>query len=747
MRHLALVTLIAACGFPEPPDQCEGPCMLLSIDRPIANAMDEIWFEGTFVEGSQVQFPGKMGFQGLDGRFDHRAKVLVPPDVTSGDVRIVTVDGDNNIVTSSQPVPLRTASFKLGLQPFMAANEQGDYARTNLLDRVHVGGAAVTIGNRIYLIGGYSGNAVTGDVEVATTGLDGGVGRPKFVEALIAARAGHTVTRVGRYIYVIGGTGTGTMDSVERASIDSDGRLSAFENVNVKLNAGRTGHAAVVLGNFLYVLGGSNGGSDLGSLERARIIDEQGSLDAFETVAGIAMGTARSYFTVAYTGENLFVIGGMAGGTPTNSVERMHVSGSGYVDNFVQASHLVEARSNHVSVVLGDNVYVIGGRNAARTVTSVEVAPIVDQEALTFSAMLDNVRLNEPKQDAALAVVGNYVYLFGGRQMGTGNDSDSSYPERASIIEGGTLASFKENPTTLVVQRGDHASVVLGNKLYVIGGYSGTQIEQSVEVSTINPDGTLAGFGMAPGVSLTTARFGHSVLVDDNRLYVFGGLGDSNTHLRSVEAATIAEDGTLGAFVIVGPQMLVERRNFTMFAAGQYAFLMGGMTGTNDITTADVESVGFVNGVHNFFDEGYALRSVRAWPASIAIGNHLYVIGGTVALAIGSIDRAGIDGFGLSQDFEVDPNTLNMPRYGHRAVLVGTKLYVIGGSDFMMMPPIETADVVGDGLLQNFQVSTLALVRSRMRHTIVTLGNYVYVIGGDVDGSNQMRTIETATIE
>jgi hypothetical protein len=50
MRALALVAL-AACGYPEPPDHCEGPCELFAIDRPIEGPATLIFLEGTLRSG------------------------------------------------------------------------------------------------------------------------------------------------------------------------------------------------------------------------------------------------------------------------------------------------------------------------------------------------------------------------------------------------------------------------------------------------------------------------------------------------------------------------------------------------------------------------------------------------------------------------------------------------------------------------------------------------------------------------
>ena len=73
---------------------------------------------------------------------------------------------------------------------------------------------------------------------------------------------------IGNYLYVIEGYAGGYVDSIERAPIDGDGNLGAFQIVTgARLVTTRDDHTNLVIGNYLYVLGGDGESS----IERAAL--------------------------------------------------------------------------------------------------------------------------------------------------------------------------------------------------------------------------------------------------------------------------------------------------------------------------------------------------------------------------------------------------------------------------------------------------------------------------------------------
>jgi hypothetical protein len=83
----------------------------------------------------------------------------------------------------------------------------------------------------------------------------------------------------------------------------------------------------VVLGRWLYVIGGETTGDVIdGTFERAEIGDD-GSLGPFELVPQVALAKPRIEFGTAVVGPWLYVFGGFDGVTQLSTVERVRIAG------------------------------------------------------------------------------------------------------------------------------------------------------------------------------------------------------------------------------------------------------------------------------------------------------------------------------------------------------------------------------------------------------------------------------------
>jgi len=744
--HIALlVVALTACGFPKPADLCDGPCGMFEIDRSIVNAGDELWLEGTFEDGTLINFPGIYNSQPFNARYEHRASVIVPEAATSGDLSITTRSG-----AVDGKLPFRRTTFKLTLQPFTAVNEQNDYARSNYLDRVHVGGAAVTIGSRVYLLGGEVGGAPTADVEVAAAGLDGSLGKPNLIGGMQTYRAYHTTIRVGHYIYVIGGLGSGPdtpLRTVERAAIDDQGKLGPFENVSeVNLVVARYGHQSTIIGNYVYVIGGKGDQGELGDVERAPIyLNDQ--LGTFEPISDVSMDMPRSHFAIVKGANYLYVIGGLRAGLPTERVEKLEMFGNGYISDFQGAGQLFQPRANHAALVLGNRVYVFGGSGMTGALQVVESSLFSSEGTLDFIGMPD-VYLPAPKADAAVTMIGNYVYVIGGQPLGSG---PTSLVERASIINSSQIDTFASDQSALNTPRSMHANVVIGQWLYVIGGQNGSGPLSTIEIAEIRPDGSLSEFALYP-YTLKKGRFGHTALIVDDVLYIIGGIDSAGNVLDTIETAKINEDGSLEAPQTHLVRLFAPRGRFTMFAQGIYAYVFGGRTATGTPNT-DLASIEY-----GIFDSGTQLtgfndynidtiKETREGAASIVVGDFVYMIGGDNNGSYRGVARVRVpfSDYTFVGLFAIYANSLMTPRSGHTVTRVGEALYAIGGAD--TGPTVEAAGVARDGTVGQFgSSSTITLMTNRRGHSTVTIGNNVYIIGGQAIAGPYLLSLERATI-
>ncbi|HEY5946391.1 MAG TPA: hypothetical protein VIV40_12900, partial [Kofleriaceae bacterium] len=476
-------------------------------------------------------------------------------------------------------------------------------------------------------------------------------------------------------------------------------------------------------------------------------IYEGDNLGPFEQVSGIKMRLARSNFSIAQLGNALFVIGGLHGNLPETSIEAIQMFGDGFISEFQDAGQLSEPRARHVSVIVGDDVYVIGGANSSGTLASVERAKIAMQTSLSFSPA-SGFDLGEAKQDAALAVVGNYVYVIGGFRYVSGSPTPAIFVDHASIVEEGKLDAFATlSGTELQIARSQHTSMMIGNKLYVVGGIgpSGTAVGQ-IEVSEVREDGTIGPFSVNPN-GLSMPRYGHQMFTLNNKLYVVGGTDSTGTPIPTVEVAEIFADGVVGAFSTIGTQLQTARERFSILGGGFNAYFLGGNTAGG--ATASVEYLFYTTQLNGPQSYSGGVVDARSGSAAIMLRNYAYVLGGVDGTTYRGVVRAGLDAAtnGLATIFTAYVNGLATPREGHSLVYVGNTLYVVGGKTGNgNTPSIETTKVGPTSELSPFTTSTTTMLQTpRTNHTTVTIGNYVYVIGGTV-GSSSTKSIEVSTI-
>ena len=415
MRSPAIVVLLsAACSYPPPDDVL--PLQLVAIEPSFANVGDTITLEGTFANTAldtvMVNFPGgaaqPASILGL-----HRARVVVPAAAAGNAGDLYVTRGNER----TDAVAFRHAAFVPELQAFseLPVHLLGEYTfRTSAV-----------VENYLYVLGGEKhdsdGNAYgwTGSVEQAPIAPNGSLGSfaSRADVALVTPRAAHASVVIGPWLYVLGGTAGVPLSSVERAPIASDGSLGRFAIVpGGDLEVARARHAAVVLGNSLYVLGGT-----AASVERATIYPD-GSLERFATVSGVSVisanKTRRLGSVTAVVGDWLYVVGGFDDQSLA-SVDRAPIFPDGSLGPVVTTSiALATSRADGGGVVIGRWLYMLGGITLGPTsflwLDKTELAPI-DSGGLFGKFMeLPSLALRTPRRGAATAVVGDYVYVLGG---------------------------------------------------------------------------------------------------------------------------------------------------------------------------------------------------------------------------------------------------------------------------------------------------------------------------------------------
>jgi hypothetical protein len=287
-------------------------------------------------------------------------------------------------------------------------------------------------------------------------------------------------TTLGNYLYVVGGTSAwDTMFSdVQRAKIDDDGSLSAFEKVT-DLPEGRAGHSTLVIGDSLFVLGGIFGTSRPRGTTATTFVAKfapDGSLGAFSK--GPDLPKDLMHFTAVARGASVYIFGGRTttGSDGSTTVcASAEVQPDGTLGVFRSLSPLSPDRSHHASFIAGDFVYIVGGltgspldnppsRNdivRAQLLPNGELGPFAPAGALPRGISV-----------SAAEMFGDDLYIFGGLADGVTGGPYTNEVFRARVSrKDGSIGEFTTLDTTLSVKRAHvHQTPVWKNFIYSVGG-------------------------------------------------------------------------------------------------------------------------------------------------------------------------------------------------------------------------------------------------------------------------------------
>jgi N-acetylneuraminic acid mutarotase len=464
------------------------------------------------------------------------------------------------------------------------------------------------------------------------------------------------------------------------------------------LPTARAGAAAVAAGGFLYVIGG-DATSGIKTIVESAAIAPDGTLGTFAATTGVALASARAYFT---------------------------------------------------AVVLGSTLYAVGGTGTAGDISTIESAALAPDGTLGSFSLVSGIQTTVSRHGAATAVARDTVFMLGG-STGAG---ELASVEHAAIDNDGALAAFAKVATLpLAGPRAEGASVMIGDHLYLLGGADLTTLAPRTDVdsATVQPDGTLSAFALVPGIATTGTRLGSAVAVIGGYVYLIGGTdtSTSNTGLTTVERAPINADGTLGTFAAYSSSHLVVGRSFAPVAViGSTLYIFGGIgSGSQALITlekAPIDASGNLGTFSSIPTTTNRLQFAHADASVAVLGNYVYVFGGVESSgnSLKVFEQGPIQNGNLGMIYyELDNTGAQMYMSVERALqtpaVIGDHLYLIAGANNIGMPAdpglrnVDHTTINSDGSLGGFSILTSAtLTEGIFYQQGARAGNYVYVLGG-----------------
>jgi serine/threonine protein kinase/N-acetylneuraminic acid mutarotase len=463
-------------------------------------------------------------------------------------------------------------------------------------------------------------------------------GRWTELPPLLQPRAAAAAAVVGDRIIVTGGVdaGGGLLNTTE-----------IFDGTSWKLGAPiptpRQMLGAASDGKLVYVLGGTNGTSDLAAVETY-----DPAADTWTNLPELP--GRRSDFGVAYADGRLVVVGGMSAGQVLKSVvalDLMTQSWNGLPD-------LGTARHGMAVAAVGKTVYAIGGSTGVgdgqvtSTAEALKLAPRKPQPAAEWRSLPDapTARLM-----MAWTVLDGKIWVAGGMREGETLQTVESYDPQTGAWQPQPPLPIPLHHATAATYRGE---------VVVIGGATDIIAEASNKVFALR-EGKWAELP-----TLQHARAAAAAAVVGDKLVVVGGQND-----KQLVAQTEVFDGKSWTQAADLP---TPREHLAAVSDGVYVYTVGGRSLTADENSAALERYDPASGN---WEKLADMPSPRGSYGAAFIDGRIVAVGGEEPTRV----LATVEMYDISNGKWSTVAPIGTPRHGQVVAAVDSALYCIGGAD------------------------------------------------------------------
>ncbi len=623
----------------------------------------------------------------------------------------------------------------------------------------------VAYGGYLYTIAGWAQMANDGGVHYSAIWANGtidtfrstnsvGIGEP----ANRLYREMSAVAYKGR-LYALGGTYGGDSTSVRYVTINQAGATTPFTTSSNTFTNTRRGSQTVVYNNYIYVMGGDNGGTPVNTVSFAPI-NADGTIGAFTNTTGFT--TVRTYFAaVAYNGY-LYVIGGCSSAYSScttasnnlNTIYRALINSDGTVGTWINTNTQVlpTARYGITAVVFNNYLYVMGGLNGSTFSNVIYYNAIDPDYNNTNDGRLPNAWSTSSRTlPASMAymqatVYGGRLYVAGGCSAGALTCTTTrNTVHYAGIDANGELSAALASTSAFTTARGDFGLTSVNGRLYITGGRTNTTYYSDLQSAAVNSDGTLGSWGGHSGSTLATTRYGIGIVAAKSTIYVTGGYNGS-TYYNNVQYAAVNNNGTgnIGTWTedTVGTIGTARTENQTVAYNG-YLYVLGGRnsggTGLNSVEYAPLNNDGSVG----TWQTTSSFTNARVTFAAAAQNDYMYILGGrnpSSSTYYKDIQYAKINTDGSLGTWASAGTDVYNGGQGVCMVVHNGYIYSLGGWDGSIHHvSVRYALQNSNGTIGTWQTAP-DFTRARSNIQCMAYGGYIYVSGGEGNlGNNDVQ--------
>ncbi|XP_068159477.1 kelch domain-containing protein 3 [Drosophila tropicalis] len=298
-------------------------------------------------------------------------------------------------------------------------------------------------------------------------------------------------------------------------------------------------------------------------------------------------------------------------------------------------------RVNHGAVGVGDFIYSFGGYCTGydyRFNEPIDVH-VLNVHTLRWSVVPqqvdeDGVQLKYPEvpfQRYGHTVVAykDRIYIWGGR-----NDENLC---NVLYCFDPKLASWSRPNVSgcLPGARDGHSACVIGNSMFIFGGFVDEINEFSSDVHSLNLDTMEWRYVQTFGVPPSYRDFHAAVAYEQERMYIFGGRGDKHSPYHSQEETYCHEIVYLDMRTKVwhrpftAGKVPVGRRSHSMFVYNKLIFVFGGYNGLLDQHFNDLYTFDPMTKLWNLIRANGQAPTARRRQCALVTGSKMFLFGGT----------------------------------------------------------------------------------------------------------------------
>jgi len=733
--------------------------------------------------------------------FSIPAPTVLEKDKTKSDVKVSYLLEGNKLLVKAEG--LKQANYPLSIDPSIYVETAAEFMRGNNESNVDF-----DVSNELIQKG-----VLTGARLPSYTGT----------MSLPAARWNHGTVVAGGYVYVIGGnSGSTRVGNVYWAKLDTSNYTLVAPNpgagactnwctnnaYDLPAGAVRDSMSVSTYNGYLYLMGGKDSGGTRSTTTYYAKIGANGEPLPWSTTT--ALSTERSFASAIPYNNKMYLLGGQTNGSTGGvaTVEVANINPNGSLGTWVAAgiTALTSGRWAHAALQYNGYLYVVGGVNGTTTQTTVQYIKVLPDGTLGSSwvttTALPTARATFGGSMATIS--GGYMYINGGCSTVTATDCSSFYNTNtasqstttvtgsgttwlSSGVTAGMSITFANGTTATITNVTNNTSLTVDVSQTVSSqGYSIDLNRLSVQMASINADGSVTDWTTYAVTGTRGRQFGQGFVAWRNTLYSIGGCiqptassncsGTSGPQTANAYGV-INGDGNLGPIENENAQPTmgnadgqVGRTGMGVVINNGYIYNIGGCSVNDCDTMSDNTGYAPINAdgsIGTWLVDNSGLNGTTGVGGfGVAVyNNRVYVVGGSNGAAyVRTIFHAQFAADGSIGAWDATATNRLATAYGHSFVVTRAdtatagSIYSIGGcggaagigctagsgyvTDVFKCPITNSTGAVGTCAETNqLQLGTAVGLMAGIYYA-----NYIYLAGGGTSAGGQSSTVYFATI-